>query len=101
MIKWIIGLVLVIAAGVAIWWSGVLTPYLSMGSAQSPATTTAETTQPTAQAPKSDLPSASGDSSDTAVAQDSAAVDAQLKALSSDSSNVDSDFSDKPVSQEF
>jgi cytoskeletal protein RodZ len=102
MIKWIIGLVLVVVAAGAIWWSGILNPYLSMGSAQQQATTTPEQTQQeTSSAPQSDLPTASNDTSDAAVAQDAAAVDAQIKALSSDSSNLDSDLNDKPVSQEF
>jgi hypothetical protein len=44
--------------------------------------------------------SASGDTSDAAIAQDNAAVDAQLKSLSTDSANVDQGMNDKPMPQQ-
>jgi hypothetical protein len=66
--------------------------------AEQTATTTDQTAaQP---APVSDLPT-QGDTSDAALVQDSAAVDAQIKSLSSDQANLDSSLNDKPVSQEY
>ena len=48
-----------------------------------------------------DLPTAANDTSDPAIAQDTASVDAQIKTLSSDSTSVDQSLNDKAGAQEF
>lgn len=99
MTKWIIAIGVLIIAGVGLWWSGVLSTWMPKPApaVQQQATTTPQqTTQPV-----SDLPTSGGDNSDAALVQDSAAVDAQIKSLGSDSSNIDSGMNDKPINQEF
>ncbi|TSC69686.1 MAG: hypothetical protein G01um101456_38 [Parcubacteria group bacterium Gr01-1014_56] len=101
MTKWIIGLGIAALIGVGLWWSGVFASLMSQVASgpQEQATTTPQTAQNTT--PVNDLPTGSSDGSDAAIVQDSAAVDAQLSALSSDSANIDNSINDKPVSQEF
>ena len=102
MTKWIIGLGVLVIVGVGLWWSGVISnlmPGASVATQQQATTTPQQQTQ--TQQPVSDLPTASNDASDAALLQDSAAVDAQLQSLNTDSSNIDSSMNDKPVSQEF
>ena len=82
-----------------LWWSGWL------GGIQQPApsTQTSATQQATSntQPPTLNGMSQANDTSDAAVAQDTAAVDAQMQGLVSDSSSVDSSINDKPVSQAY
>ncbi|HVZ75763.1 MAG TPA: hypothetical protein VG934_00620 [Candidatus Paceibacterota bacterium] len=102
MMKWIVGLALVIIAGAGLWFSGLLKPYLPGATALlQQATTTPQVQQQQAQQPVSDLPTASDDDSDAAIMQDSAAVDTQMKSLGSDQTNVDSSLNDQPTQQEF
>ncbi len=101
MMKWIIGLLLVVALAAGVWWSGVLEPYMPGGGAQQMATTTPETPTPQATQPQSDLPTAGSDTTDAALTQDLAAVDAEIQALVSDAAALDSGLNDKPVTQEF
>ena len=102
MIKWIIALVVIVAAGAGLWYSGMLNQWLpSMQPAQT-ATQTATTTQAAQQQqPQNDLPTATNDASDAAILQDTAAIDAQMQSYSSDSANVSSGINDKPVTQEY
>ncbi|HWB34296.1 MAG TPA: hypothetical protein VG753_03195 [Candidatus Paceibacterota bacterium] len=102
MMKWLIGLVLLIIAGTGLWFSGLLKPYLPGATALiQQATTTPATTQQQAPQQTSDLPTSQSDDSDAAIAQDSAAVDAQMQGLGSDQSNVNSSLNDQPTQQEF
>lgn len=97
--KWIIGFVLLILAVAGLWWSGLLKDYLPMKEAEAPSEQVATTTAQTQ--PVSDLPTATNDSSDAAIVQDSAAVDMQLQALVSDQTSTDQSLNDKPTPQEF
>ena len=101
-LKWIIGLVVLVAIGAGLYFSGWLgnikLPGQQTQTTQQPATTTPTQTQ---QQPVSDLPTQSNDASDAAIVQDSAAVDAQLTSLSSDSAGIDQSLNDKPVTQEY
>lgn len=98
-LKWVIGVVIVAGAGWLLWWSGWL------GNTQAPAPATTQTSSAAgannvAVAPQNGM-SNSSDTSDTALAQDSTAVDAQLKAFAQDSGSIDSSLSDKPVTQSY
>ena len=92
MMKWIIGIVVVVLAGAALWWSG----WLGNMTPSQTATTTPQAAQPQAQAPTNGM-SASNDTSDAAMAQDAAAIDAQMQGLTQDTSSVDTSLSDKSV----
>lgn len=92
MMKWIIGIVVIALAAAALWWSG----WLGTMMPSQTATTTPQTAQPQAQAPTNGM-SDSSDTSDGAIAQDSAAVDAQIQGLTQDSAQIDSSISDKSV----
>ena len=108
MAKWIIGIVVVVLIGAALWWSG----WLKSGMT-SPATTTTNTaptdqtqTQPTPQEQQAAIQqqngmSAQSDDSDAALQQDAASVDTQMQGLNSDSSSVNSSLSDQPVQQSY
>ncbi|HVV38990.1 MAG TPA: hypothetical protein VHD31_01560 [Candidatus Paceibacterota bacterium] len=102
MMKWLIGLVLVVVAGAGLWWSGLLNQYLPTAKpqvAQQTATTTPQ--QQTTPAPINDLPTQTSDTSDAAMAQDTAAVDAQMQGLQNDSASIDQSFNDKATAQEY
>jgi hypothetical protein len=105
MIKFLITVVVLAALVGGLWWSGWLNKIIAMIPMQTPvATETATTTPPVAntqQTPPNDLPTATNDASDSALAQDSAALDAQIKNLGTDSANSSASLSDKPVTQEY
>lgn len=101
MTKWIIGIGILVIAGVGLWWGGVIDSFMPKPESNQQATTTPQQTSQQTQQPVSDLPTSGSDTSDAALVQDSAAVDAQIQSLSNDSSNIDSSLNDKPVSQEF
>lgn len=93
-VKWGIAVVVVAALAWLLWWSGWLTnkqPGLSTGAQNA-------TSTPQAQQPINGM-SASNDASDSAIAQDTSAIDAQISAYGSDTSNVDSSMNDKQVTQ--
>jgi hypothetical protein len=94
-----IGFVLLVAAGLGLWWSGLLVPYLPQKTAevQQQATTTPQA----AAQPVSDLPTGQSDTSDAAIAQDTAALDVQMQALSGDEASADQSLDDKSTPQEF
>ncbi len=99
MAKWIIGIIIVALLGGALWYSGVLGNFSN--SSQTATTTAATTTQQaTVPQPENGM-SATTDASDTALVQDTAAIDAQFKSLTSDSANVDGSASDKQVTQSY
>lgn len=90
-LKWIVALVVIIIAGVMLWQSGLV-------SLSAPPALPAETASST---PQSGLPTAQSDTSDAALVQDSAAIDAQLTGMSQDSAAVDQSFTDQPVQQSY
>ncbi len=101
MTKWIIGLGLLVIVGVGLWWSGVIANLMpGQPAPEQQATTTPQQTQQQQQ-PTSDLPTGRSDTSDTALLQDSAAIDAQITSIGSDSSSIDSSMNDKAVTQEY
>jgi cytoskeletal protein RodZ len=104
MVKWIIGIVVVVAAVGGLWWSGILSSILSPGTAKTAdqaTTTPQQQQQQQTPAPTNDLPTATTDTSNEALVQDTTAIDGQMQGLGSDSSSIDSSLNDKPVSQEF
>jgi hypothetical protein len=109
MFKFIIGLVVLIVAVGAIWYTGWLSkwvpgvPTVSQLMSPQAATTTPETTNTQAQQPQAvnDLSTSPSDASDAALVKDSASLDAELQALSTDSTNAQNSTSDKPVTQEY
>lgn len=94
--KWIIGIVCLAALAWLVWWSG----WLTKPGSQAPTDTSTNQATTTAQdnTPINGM-SANNDASDAAIAQDTAAIDAQLKAYATDSSDVDSSMNDKQVTQ--
>ncbi len=100
MAKWIIGIIIVALLGGALWYSGIL-GNLHMGASSTPTTTpvAATSTQTVAQ-PENGM-SANNDASDAAIAQDTAAIDAQMKGLDSDNASVDSSMNDKQAVQSY
>lgn len=102
MMKWIIGVVVVLViAGAGLWWSGALNQFMSP-SKPAPVVEQATTT-PQQQTPQAvnDLPTATSDTSDAAMVQDTAAIDAQFQSLSGDSSSMEQSFNDKQTAQEY
>ena len=95
-IKWIIGLIVIAVLAWLVWWSGWLSgaPAPAVPGAAQPVATT------TSQAPANDNGmSAAADTSDAALDQDAAAVDAQVQGLQTDTTSVDAGLSDKPITQ--
>jgi len=109
MFKFVITIVVLLVAAGALWYTGLLSkwvpsiPTYSQLMSSSTATTTPATTQTQqqAQAPVNDLPTATNDASDSALVKDSASLDAQMSALSTDSANAQNSTNDKPVTQEY
>ncbi len=102
MAKWIIGIIIILLLAGALWYSGILSS-LGMMSSQTPTSTPiAATTTPQALVPQPENGmAATNDASDAALAQDTAAIDAQMQGLSSDSANVDSSMNDKETAQSY
>ena len=102
MAKWIIGIIVVALLGGALWYSGMLNSFMMTPSPTPTSTPEVATTTPQAAAPQPENGmAATNDASDTALAQDAAAVDAQMQGLATDSANVDSSMNDKAVSQSY
>jgi cytoskeletal protein RodZ len=94
--KWIFAIIIIVAAGLALWKSG----WLNLGSTPAPAPAqTQATSTPQAQAPQSDLPTASTDTSDAAITEDTAAIDVQMQGLTTDTSAVTASMNDKQITQ--
>jgi len=100
MAKWIIGIIVVVLLGGALWYSGWLGNKSMMQPSTTP-TSTAQTTQPQAVAQPENGMAATNDTSDAALTQDTAAIDAQMQGLNSDSANIDSSMSDKETAQSY
>ena len=102
MAKWIIGIIIIVLLAAALWYSGVL-GNLSMTPSQNPSSTpvAATTTQQAAVPQPENGMSATNNASDSAIAQDTAAIDAQMQGLNSDNANVDSSMSDKQTTQSY
>lgn len=95
--KWILGIIVLVALAVGVlWWQGLLQPWIFP---QEPVQETAQQPQPIQS--QTGLPTADSDTSDDALVQDSAAIDAQIKAFESDSASVDESLNDKPVEQAY
>ena len=93
-IVWVVVVVVVIGGGWGLWNSGAF-----KGLMPAPAST-ADQTGTVVNAPAanpSGLPTGQNDTTDAAMAQDVAAVDAQLAGVAQDSANVKNSASDKPL----
>jgi hypothetical protein len=99
-IKWVVGIVVVIVlAGVA-WKMGLINK-MSQPTAMSTSTPEMVVATSTTQANTTGLPTDANDSSDAAMAQDSAAIDAQMQGMTTDQASLDQSMSDKPISQAY
>ncbi len=110
MFKFIVTIVVLLIAGAALWWTGLLSQWVPSIPTYSAlmgtnATTTEQTPQTptnnTEQQPVNDLPTATNDASDDALAKDAAAMDAELTVLAGDSASAQNSLNDKPVTQEY
>jgi len=102
MVKWIGAVLIVVAAaGVYAWWSGMLLQFGVAGPAQTQTADESTNTDTAAQAQTSDLPTAVTNTSTTAIEQDTAALDVQLQALQGDSEGVNASLNDTSVPQEY
>lgn len=109
MFKFLVTVVVLLAAIGAVWYSGYLTKWVpsipspeSVFSSETPTTATTTQQTPTQQQQAvNDLPTATNDASDDALAKDSAALDVQMEALTTDSNNAQGSLNDKPVTQEY
>ncbi len=93
-LKWGVAVIVVAALAWLLWWSGWLT-----NKQGGPTTGNQNATSTQEQAAPINGMSASNDASDAAIAQDSAAIDAQLSAYTTDTTDVDSSMNDKQISQ--
>jgi len=100
MAKWIIGIIIVALLGGALWYSGLLKNMMTPSSPSTTAQETATTTQQAVAQPENGM-AATNDASDSAITQDTAAVDAQMQGLGTDSANVDSSLNDKQTPQSY
>lgn len=93
---WLGVLLIVVIAGIGLWWSGMLGDFIA-----------AITASPVEQEQTSDTPeqqselATGGDTSDQALDQDTAALDAQLDAYTNASAAVDESLEDDPIEQEY
>jgi hypothetical protein len=94
-VKWVIAIIVLAALAWLVWWSGWLT---SKTGQPALGTNTQATTTPAEAQPQNGM-SANNDASDQGIAQDTAAIDAQIKAYATDSADVDSSMNDKEVTQ--
>jgi hypothetical protein len=101
MAKWIIGIIIVVLLGGALWYSGVLSSFGFGMTAPVPPASVATTTQQAAVPQPENGMAATNDASDAAIAQDTAAVDTQMQGLASDSTSVDGSLSDKQTAQSY
>ena len=94
-IKWILAIIVITAIGWLVWWSG----WLGAASVPPPAP------EPISIAPSTpeitNGMSSPSDTSDEAMAQDTAAIELQMQGLTNDSVQVAGSMNDKPVSQDY
>ncbi|MEI7720111.1 MAG: hypothetical protein WCI89_02800 [bacterium] len=103
-LKWVLVLVVLVGVGWLLWWSGWFKSASYSASTQGNAAgaVAATTTQAASAAPAPlNGMSVASDSSDPAIGQDTAAVDAQMQALDADGSQVTASLNDKPVAQSY
>jgi hypothetical protein len=89
MTKWIIAIVIVAVVGAGAAW------YLAGRQSPPPPP------QPNAAAQNPSGMSGAGDTSDQALSQDTAAIDAQIQGLGADAGAADQSLADKPVTQSY
>ncbi len=94
MAKWIIGSIVVALVAGGLWYSGALAKFGMMPSPTPTSTPVVATTTQAVAQPENGM-SANNDASNAALAQDTAAIDAQITGLSQDSAHVDSSMNDK------
>ncbi len=97
-IKWVVALIVIGGGAWLLWWSGWLNKVQPAPTTQSGAATEATSNTPP---PTLNGMSAANDSSDAAIAQDTAAVDTQMQGLASDSVGVDASVNDKATAQAY
>ncbi len=100
-ITWIIVLLVVAALGAGLWWSGFIDPWLAqlgLTPAEEEVTEVGNETERQTQ-PQSEL-TTGANTSDQALGQDAAALDAQMEAYGQASSDLDSSLNDQPVVQD-
>jgi cytoskeletal protein RodZ len=95
-IKWILVLIIIGGIGWFAWSRGMFSAPQPQATNTPPAATAPAPTTPP---PDPNGMSVATDASDPAILQDTAAVDTQLQALDSDSTNVETSLTDKPVVQ--
>jgi len=98
-IKSILALVVIAAAGAALWWSGWLNNIGLMAPQQEATPTSAPIVTDDATA-VNDLPTGAGDTSDAALVQDTASLDAQVQSNSNDLTQIDQGLADKSIAQQ-
>lgn len=98
-IKWVIAIIVIAGGAWLLWWSGWLSG-IQPPSPESTTTAPAEAVSNTPPAPLNGM-SQTDDTSDVAIAQDTAAVDSQMQGLVSDSASVDASVNDTPVTQSY
>ncbi len=86
--KWIAAAVVLLAAAGGLWW------YMGMPGWNQIALTPAEELQ-------KNPPSSRTDASDSALAQDQAAIDAQINGFASDSTAIQASLNDEPIEQDY
>jgi hypothetical protein len=104
MAKWIIGIIIAALVIGGLWYSGFLSTMLTPPSATtSPTSSTQSTTtqQAAAQPQPENGMSANNDASDAALSQDTAAIDAQMQGLTTDTAQVNASATDQPVQQSY
>lgn len=95
MAKYIIAIIIIGVIGGGLWYSGALKTFGLMASTATTTPAVATTTPQQAVAQPENGMSATNDASDTALAQDTAAIDAQMSGLNSDSADMDTSLNDK------
>ena len=94
--------VLLVVAGVGLWWAGLLdglASALNLDILKEEQMVEENTTEPAPQAPPSEL-STGSNSSDQALEQDTAQLDAELESYGEISSELDQSFEEEPVIEE-
>lgn len=93
-------LLIIAGAGWWLWSAGYLARFMPPAQQSAQTETTPSDSTRTEQV-SSGLPTGDTDTTDAALDQDIAALDAQLKGLADDSTSVSASLSDKPVTQSY
>jgi len=89
MTKWIMAVAVVLVVGAGAWW------YFGHGTSGTPSE------QATNTQPQVDQNGMTPGNDDQSLAQDSAAIDAQMQGLAQDSASADASLNDQPTSQAY